>query len=90
MPIGVGDVDPVWKWAQLPSGGSQAKPVQPNSWVTVPASGQSSVPLYSDGIAAAPRTGGHELADLPVDRGVLARLVGQDPLRRCGVQGEPW
>jgi hypothetical protein len=41
---------PWWKWAQLPSGGSQAKPVQPKFWVIVPANGQRSVPLYSDGM----------------------------------------
>ena len=40
---------PVWKWRQLPSGGSQLNPVQPNSWVTVPDSGHWNVPLYSDG-----------------------------------------
>ena len=48
--IGAAMSMPLWKWAQLPCGGSHAKPVHPNSWVTLPAIGQMSVPLYYDGM----------------------------------------
>ena len=36
---------PLWKWAQLPRGGSSRKPVQPYSWVTVPEVGQMKLPV---------------------------------------------
>ena len=41
---------PWWKWAQEPSGGSQANPVHPKFWVTSPTIGHASDPLYSDGM----------------------------------------
>ncbi len=41
---------PWWKCEQLPSGGSHENPVHPKGWVTLPAIGQRSVPLYCDGM----------------------------------------
>ena len=50
VPYGATMSMPLWKCAQLPNGGSHAKPVQPNCWVTVPGIGQRSVPLNFDGM----------------------------------------
>src|SRR3970040_842307 len=48
--IGAAMSMPLWKWAQLPFRGSQANPVQPYSWGIVPLIGQTSVPLYFEGM----------------------------------------
>ena len=50
---------------RLPSGGSHAKPVQPNSWVTRPLIGQRRLPLYCDGM--------RRLAELVADDAVDLR-----------------
>jgi len=47
--IGAAMSMPWWKCAQSPTGGSEGKPVHPNSWVITPLSGQISVPLNTDG-----------------------------------------
>ena len=73
---------PWWKWAQLPTRGSEATPVQPNSWVTMPPIGHLKVPLYCDGILPVATLIANDLVDLAAQ---LVERLTVGPNRRVQI-----